>query len=101
MERRAAAPSWKYRQLVLPLHRVEAIPQRIDHVPSVVQAAAAEDTRAYSDKVFSRVGQSVATVAVMVRKTPMIAGRQRQQSIVFTTEGLRPAEAILNCRIPG
>ena len=39
--------------------------------------------------------------AVMVRKTPMIARRQRQQSIVFMTEGLRPAEAILNCRIPG
>ena len=34
-----------------------------------------EDTRACSDKVFSRVGQSVAAAARMVRKIPMIASR--------------------------
>jgi hypothetical protein len=41
--------------------------------------------------------QSVATAARMVRKTPMIASRSAQQSIVFTTAGLRPAgQWILN-----
>jgi hypothetical protein len=58
-----------------------------------------EDTQACSDTVFSPVGQSVATVAGMVRKTPMIASRSEAAKHCLQDGRIAPRGGLL--RIPG